>query len=345
MGTITIKDIAKLCGVGVSTVSRAINDHSDINPETKQMIMEVIKENHYIPNNSARNLKRSDSKTIAVLVKGVDNPFFGKMIRVIEEEIRKKKYSMVVHHVESEEDEVMAALELERERKLQGVIFLGGFYSETSENLSKIKVPAVLVTSAKPQLEENGEYSSVSVDDVKESYRMVDYLCELGHKNVAILTATIHDESVGKLRLKGYLKALEKHKIKVNENLIKYMKDSEDYSMQCGYMLMKELLESKEKVNSVFAISDSLAIGACRAIHDKGLRVPEDISVAGFDGIDMGTYYTPSLTTIVQPVEEIAKEATRILFNVIGKKTKHTHKFFEGELLVRESTQRKDSAD
>lgn len=345
METITIKDIAKLCGVGVSTVSRAINDHPDINPETKQMIMDVIKENNYIPNNSARNLKRSDSRTIAVLVKGLDNPFFGKMIRVIEEEIRKKKYSMVVHHVESEEDEVVAALELEREKKLRGMIFLGGFCSETSESLAKVKVPIVLVTSAKPQLEEKGCYSSVSVDDVKESYRMVDYLCQLGHKNIAILTATMQDTSVGKLRLQGYLKALEKHKIKVNESLIKYMKDNEDYSMRCGYMLMKELLESPEEISSVFAISDSLAIGACRAIHDKGLRVPEDISVAGFDGIEIGAYYTPSLTTIRQPVEEIAKEATKILFNVIKKKTIHTHKFFEGELIVRESTKGRNSAD
>lgn len=345
MGTITIKDIAKLCGVGVSTVSRAMNDHSDINPETKQKIMEVIRENNYIPNNSARNLKRSDTKTIAVLVKGVDNPFFGKMIRVIEEEIHKKKYSMVVHHVDSQEDEVVAALELEREKKLQGMIFLGGFYGDNSENLAKIKVPAVLVTSAKPQLEDSEEYSSVSVDDVKESYRMVDYLCELGHEDVAILTATVQDTSVGKLRLQGYLKALKQHNIKVNENLIKYMKDSEDYSMECGYNLMKELLDSGEKISSVFAISDSLAIGACRAIHDKGLRVPQDISVAGFDGIDMGAYYTPSITTISQPIEEMAREAIKILFNVIRKKTIHTHKFFEGELLVRESTQSKDSAN
>ncbi|MDE6313841.1 MAG: LacI family transcriptional regulator [Lachnospiraceae bacterium] len=344
MGTITIKDVAKLCGVGVSTVSRAINDHPDINPETKQMIMKVIEENNYIPNNSARNLKRSDSKTIAVLVKGVDNPFFGKMIRVIEEEIRKKKYSMVVHHVEAQEGEVAAALELERQKKLCGMIFLGGFYSETSEDLAKVKVPVVLVTSAKPQLEANAGYSSVSVDDVKESYRMVDYLCELGHERIAILTATMYDESVGKLRLQGYKKALQKHNIEINENLIKYMKDSEDYSMKCGYILMKELLESKEEISSVFAISDSLAIGACRAIHEAGLGVPEDIAVAGFDGLDIGAYYTPTLTTIVQPVEEIAKEAAKILFHVIKKKTIHTHKFFEGELVVRESTNEKDSA-
>lgn len=344
MNTITIKDIAKLCGVGVSTVSRAMNDHPDINPETKQMIMEVIRENNYIPNNSARNLKRSDSKTIAVLVKGVDNPFFGRMIRVIEEEIGKKKYSMVVHHVEAYEDEVATALELEKEKKLRGMIFLGGVCSENSEELAKIKVPVVLITGAKPRLKKELTYSFVSVDDIKESYRMVDYLCKQGHKKIAILTATRQDDSVGKLRLQGYEQALTANKIQVNDKLIKYMKDSEDYSMECGYMLMKELLESGEKFTAVFAIADSLAIGACRAIYDKGLSIPENIAVAGFDGIEIGSYYSPSLTTMKQPVESIAKEATGILLNVIRKKTTHIHKFFEGELIVRESTS-KNSAD
>ncbi len=347
MKTITIKDIAKLCGVGVSTVSRAMNDHPDINPETKQRIMEVIRETNYIPNNSARNLKRTDSKTIAVLVKGLDNPLFGRMIRVIEEEIGKKKYSMVIHQVDSFEDEVAAALELEREKRLRGIIFLGGFYSESSENLSQLKAPVVLVTSAKPQFERNNTYSAVSVDDVKESYKMVDYLCRQGYRDIAIITATMHDESVGKLRLLGYYKALQENNIKVNEKLVKYMEESEDYSMACGYQLMTELLESGEKMSAVFAISDSLAIGACRAVYDKGLRVPEDIAVAGYDGIDIASYYTPSLTTIKQPMEAIAKEATRILFNVIRNKSMPSHKFFEGELVVRESTgkKRKNSAD
>lgn len=114
-----------------------------------------------------------------------------------------------------------------------------------------------------------------------------------------------------------------------------------------GYSLMKELLESREKFTAVFAISDSLAVGACRAVHDAGLKIPEDIAVAGFDGIDIASYYNPSITTIKQPIEEIAKESTRILFNVIRNKSMHTHKFFEGELVVRESTNKskENSAD
>ena len=106
MESINIKDVARICGVGVSTVSRAINNHPDINPETKDMIMQVVKEHNYIPNNSARNLKRTDSKAIAVLIKGISNPFFSKMIRIFEKEIHKKKYSFIMQHVDAGEDEV-----------------------------------------------------------------------------------------------------------------------------------------------------------------------------------------------------------------------------------------------
>ncbi|MBQ5850383.1 MAG: LacI family DNA-binding transcriptional regulator, partial [Lachnospiraceae bacterium] len=119
MEQVTIKDIAKMCGVGVSTVSRAINDHPDINPETKSMINQVIREQGYVPNNSARNLKRTEAKTIAVLVKGMNNPFFTSMVKSIEKEIKKKKYAMVLHHVEFDEDELDAALELVKEKRLK----------------------------------------------------------------------------------------------------------------------------------------------------------------------------------------------------------------------------------
>lgn len=113
---ITIKDIAKKCGVGVSTVSRALNNHPDINPETKEMILKIVAESDFVPNNSARNLKRTDSKTIAILVKEIDNPFFATMMRVMEKEIRKKKYSFFIQHMGEQQDEVDAAMELVKEK-------------------------------------------------------------------------------------------------------------------------------------------------------------------------------------------------------------------------------------
>ena len=308
MKSITIKDIAKQCGVGVSTVSRAINNHPDINQNTKDMIMEVIKESNFIPNNSARNLKLSDTKTIAVLIKGIDNPFFHSMIKIFEEEIQNRKYTFILHRVDSNQDEVEVALELIKEKRLKGIVFLGGSFTHQEDKLSEIKIPFVLSTIAITDNVDRTLYSSVSVDDINESKKIVDYLCKSGHKKIVVLGSYSSDKSISNLRLEGYRRALIK------------------------------LLESDTEFTAIYAISDSMAIGVCKAILDYGYKIPQDYSVVGFDGLDIASYYNPSITTIRQPVEEMAKETIRILFDLINKKGKHKHKVFEGELLVRQSS-------
>ncbi len=339
MDTITIKDVARMCGVGVTTVSRAINNHPDISEETKAMIMQVIKENHYVPNNSARNLKRTASKTIAVLIKGITNPFFNRMLQVFEKETQRKKYSYILQRVDENQDEIDVAIELEKEKRLKGIVFLGGYFSHSKEKLEQLSVPFVLSTIGMTAEVDKNNYSSVSVDDFKESYKMVDYLCSLGHKKIAIISANMEDESIGKLRYQGYRKALENNGIVFNQNLVWCMKDNiESYTMENGYIVAKELLESKQEFTALYAVSDSLAIGACKAIIEAGKRVPEDYSVAGFDGLDMGFYYNPSITTIRQPVEEIAEETIKILFRLIQNRTTQEHKTFPAELVVRDST-------
>lgn len=339
METITITDIARMCGVGVTTVSRAINNHPDINEETKARVMKVIKENHYVPNNSARNLKRSASKTIAVLIKGITNPFFNPMINVFEKEIKRKKHSFILQRVDENEDEIEVAIELAKEKRLTGIVFLGGNFLHSEEKISQLTVPFVLSTIGIGAEFDSNKYSSVSVDDFKESYKMVDYLCSQGHKKIAIITAPMKDMSIGKLRYEGYKKALEDNGIEYNEKLIRCTKEMiEGYSMENGYGVTKELLESKEEFTALYAISDSLAIGACKAIIEAGKRVPEDYSLAGFDGLDISFYYNPSITTIKQPVEKIAQESINVLFKLINKKTTHVHKIFSAELVIREST-------
>ncbi|WP_167954681.1 LacI family DNA-binding transcriptional regulator [Anaerosporobacter faecicola] len=341
MGTITIKDVAKLCGVGVSTVSRAINNHPDINDETKTKIMKVIKENNYIPNNSARNLKRSNSRMIAVLIKGISNPFFSKMIKVIEEETQEKKYSFLLHRVEDREDEIDVALELVKEKKLRGIIFLGGYFNHSEEKLAQLDIPYVLCTVGLNTGWKEGVCSFVAVDDFKESYKIVDYLCKNGHKRIAIITTSMDDTSIGLIRYNGYLQALRDNGIEPDQNLVRCMKyDIETFTMDNGYVVMKELLDSKEDFTAVFAISDSIAIGACKAVFDAGKKIPEDYSVAGFDGLDVASYYNPTLTTIRQPVEEIAQAAVTILFDVIKKKAEHRMCVFPGELIVGQSTRK-----
>lgn len=341
MESITIKDVARLCGVGVSTVSRAINNHPDINQETKEMIMQVIRDHNYVPNNSARNLKRSDARTIAVLIKGIANPFFSRMIKVFEEEIQKKKYSFVLQHVDNKQDEIDVAIQLEKEKRLNGIVFLGGFFSHSEEKLKQIPVPFVLSTIGLVGMEDSKEFASVSVDDVRESYKMVDYLIQNGHKKIAIICADKDDESIGKLRLEGYKMALHDNGIEVDESIICPMKDELDgYSMENGYAVAKELLASGREFTALYAISDSVAIGACRAIVEAGKKIPQDYSVAGFDGLDLGTYYNPSLTTVRQPVEEMAQATIKMLFDLIKKKPVEKCRIFEGELVQGESVRK-----
>ncbi len=339
MEEITIKDIARICKVGVSTVSRAINNHPDINPETKQMIMDTIQEYGYIPNNSARNLKRTDAKCIAVLVKGISNPFFADMIQIIEEYIQKKKYAMEIRHVEMNEDEVDIALELAKEKRLRGIVFLGGYFVHAKEKLEKLQIPFVLSTTGKgPENMDAQLYSSLSVDDEKESYKLISYLIEKGHKNIAILSAQENDVSIGHYRLEGYKRALKEHGLPVKPDLIRPMKsDIAFYSMENGYAVTKELLQSGEEFTAVYAISDVMAIGACRAVSEAGKRIPEDYSVVGFDGLKMCNYYIPAITTIRQPVEEIALDTIRLLFDIMAGQKGHQHRIYEGELLEQES--------
>lgn len=340
MKNVTIKDIAKICGVGVSTVSRAINDNPGINPATKERILKVIDENNYVPNNSARNLKRSESETIAVLVKGINNSFFSPMITEFEKIIQEKKYTFVLQRVDQNQNEIDVAMEIEKEKRLKGVVFLGGYFSHSKEKLCKLTVPFVLSTIGITDLGAKKEFASVAVDDEGESFKIVDYLCSLGHKKIAILAAPEHDESIGKLRMKGYKAALKKNGIEFDNNLVFELIDGNDrYSIKSGYITTKKMLKSKAECTAIFAITDAVAIGACRAIWEEGMKVPENFSLAGFDGLELTRYYIPSLTTIRQPVEEIAKETLRMLFGMIENKEKiNENVVFPGELVIGEST-------
>ena len=343
MSTITIKDIAKMCGVGVSTVSRAINNHPDINETTRGKIMKVIEEYHFTPNNTARDLKRTQSKTIAILVKGMNNPMFSDMIRIIEKQMEHTQYSFYLQHMEEYQNEIEVAKQLIIEKKVKGIIFLGGSYAIFKERLHEIHVPFVLSTvrNIAYSTEEQGATvcSSISVDDEAESYRLVNYLCKEGHRNIAMLAATKYDESIGNLRLEGYKRALQNNNIAVNDKLILYMNETiPTYTMESGYLLMKKLLHSKEEFTAVFAVSDMVAIGASKAIFEAGKRIPQDYSVAGFDGLESTFYYNPSITTVRQPIKEMAKESVEILLEMIKSKKNVPHKTFEAELMIREST-------
>lgn len=338
MANLTIKDIAKICGVGISTVSRAINDDPGINQNTRKRILKVIKEYNYVPNNSARNLKMTESNTIALLIKGIDNQFFQGMLKIFEEELKKLEYTFLLYAVGEEQDDVSVAVQLAKEKRLKGLIFLGGQMDYLDTRLEETGVPYVLCTVAVNMMAPKRNGSSVSIDDEKESYKAVDYLCKKGHKKIAIISGKRGDQAVGGLRLKGYREALKDNGIEVNENLIRYMKDDiPEYSVANGYQVTKELLQSKEEFTALYAISDLTAFGVYKAISESGKKIPDDYSVLGFDGIEMSKYFHPSLSTMKQPCEQMVKSSIELLMELISGKDEKKQLIFQAELLERDS--------
>ncbi|MFQ9514540.1 MAG: LacI family DNA-binding transcriptional regulator [Eubacterium sp.] len=338
MSTLTIKDIARICNVGISTVSRAINDDPGINKNTKERILKVIEEYHYVPNNSARNLKMTESNTIALLIKGIDNQFFQGMLKIFEEELKKLEYTFLIHAVGEDQDDASVAVELAKEKRLKGIIFLGGLMDYPEEKMRLIGIPYVLCTVAVNMDAPKRNCLSVSIDDEKESYKAVDYLCKKGHKRIAIISGRETDYAVGRLRLEGYRKALKDNGIEFDPGLVRFMKsDIPEYSSANGYQVTKELIESGEDFTAIYAISDLIAFGVYKAIFDAGKRIPEDYSVMGFDGIEMTKYYNPSLTTMVQPCDQMVKNSIELLMKAIDGDTEKQQLIFDADLLERDS--------
>lgn len=339
MSDFTIKDISRIAGVGVSTVSRVINNHPDVKPETRQKVLSVIEKFNYIPNNSARNLKRNTSNNIGVLIKGIHNPFFSGMIKSIEEKIDDKGYSMFLHYNETNPNDFDAAVELIKEKKLKGLICLGGdFDNLDKEQIENLDTPLVLTSTSIIENLDKSFFSSVIIENEKAAYNAVDYICKLGHKKIGIITTGEQDRSIGKLRFEGYKKALLKNNIEYNSSLM----EIGHYTFESGFEAMNRLLDKNLNITALFVTTDVMAIGASKAILSKGLKIPEDISVMGFDGIDYSQFFHPSLTTVRQPVEEMGEKSVDILFHLIKNKKKHQHIVLETELLERESCKKID---
>jgi LacI family transcriptional regulator len=323
----TIKDVAERCGVSVSTVSRVLNNHPDVSEAIREKVMTVVRELHYVPNNSARDLVKPKSDAIGLVVRGVGNPFFTGVIRAIEHTITEAGYTMVLHQIRSGEDELREGAELARSKRLLGLILLGGCFDYTAEQTASRGVPFVCCsfTNSFGTLRID-QFSSVSINDQKEAYRAVRMLTERGHKKIAVLLDSIRDHSISQLRYMGYCQALEESGILLDSDLVE---ETVTYEMADGYAGMERLLKRRDDFTAVFVISDAMAVAAMKALHDHGKRIPEDCSVVAIDGIDMSAYMVPTLTTLVQPQEEMGESAVRILVDIVEGRAGNRHLLLE----------------
>lgn len=334
---ITIKDIAKYCGVGVSTVSRAINDDPGISPVTRERVLSVVKKFHYVPNNSARNMRLQETNTIALLVRGIDNIFFQSMFDEFQEELYRNGYDFLLHSVDEKKSVAKEAVEISKEKKLKGVIILGGQMEHPAEDLEQLGVPYVLCTVAHSMYTPTPNVNTVAINDEEESYKAVRYLIEKGHRRIAIITGHREDFAVGGQRLQGYKNALDTAGIPIDDDLIGYMvTDIPEYTPENGYAVAKELIRRTD-FTALYCISDMIAVGAYKAISEAGLRIPDDISVVGFDGISLGKFMVPALTSIKQPEKELVRSSVDLLVRSIKGFAQPRQLIYPAELLERDS--------
>ncbi len=307
----TIKDIAKLCGVSISTVSRVLNDRPDVSEENRRRIMAVIQSSNYIPNNSARDLVKTKADAIGLVVRGVSNPFYTDIIQAIESAITAAGYTMVMQQIGSSDDEVKCGAMMERDKRLQGLIFLGGRYDYTPGELAVLNVPFVCCsyTNSYGTLPEDA-YSSVSIADQEEAFRAVEELYRLGHRRIAALVSRTDDRSVSQLRYQGYVRALEAHGLPLDPELVI---TTESFDIGPAYEAVARRLGEGASFTALFAIADHMAMGAMRALREAGLRVPEDCSVMAIDGLEVTEYIHPALTTLCQPMAELGRRSVELL--------------------------------
>lgn len=320
MQNLTIKDIARLANVSVSTVSRSINNHKDISEETKNRVLSIIDEYNYVPNDNAKYLKQINSKNIAIIVKGNNHTLFIYIIEQIQKIISKKKYSIIISYIDNIDDELDQAKQIILEKKVKGIIFLGIDYKRFENRFSEITVPSVVVTTSTSKLNFDN-LSSVSVDDFYGGFLAIDYLINKGHRKIAILCEDYVPNVPSGLRLDGAMKRLKESSIDNDEVLL----IKGDFSMGKSYNKTLEAIEANEDFTAIFAMSDSMAIGAAKAIVDSQLKVPEDISIIGYNGTNICKFYNPSITTLRQPWEEMSVAAVEIIIDAIENNAKSKH--------------------
>ena len=328
----TIKDLARESGYSLGTVSRVLNGHPNVSEKARKAVMEVVEAQGFELNSNAKNLKQSQSNSVLVVVKGRGNELFARMVEQYQELFSCTRHPLIIDYIDELDSEVHRAAVLCREKKPLGILFLGGSHRNFREEFSKIGIPSVLVTGDAGGLGFSN-LSSVASDDHNGAACAVEYLIKSGHKEILVLGGHRGRSDTSRQRYDGCVEAYDRNGMEFHEGQYYTCR----FSFQSGYETMKQALESGKACTAVFAMADVIAIGAIRAIREFGFRVPEDISVVGYDGLDIGDFLQPKLTTITQPTEDLTRRSAAMLLEQIDKGSAAAHVTIPFALSCKES--------
>jgi LacI family transcriptional regulator len=315
---VTIRDVAAKAGVSVATVSRVLNDPELVGQDTKERVLQAIQELDFHPNAMARGLSTQKTNTIGLIVTGITGFFFNELYQGIERAARLQGMKVLLFDSEHSERRALDGFTFLQQHQVGGIIFTSRLVSDDYYAvISRLGIPVVLaLTTTSTSL----PLSAFKVDDVRACFDAVAYLVSRGHRKIGMISGPMDDEVAGVPRLLGFQAGLRHYHLPYSDNQVEYG----NFRFEHGYDAMGRLLDRQpdNHLTAVLAASDEMAIGAIRCLNDRGLRVPEDISVMGYDDLQIARMVAPKLTTIAQPFDEIGEQAVNSLIDSIRGESK-----------------------
>ncbi|MDC9592771.1 DNA-binding transcriptional regulator CytR [Xenorhabdus sp. IM139775] len=327
----TMKDVAKAAGVSTATVSRALMNPDKVSARTRQKVENSVLEVGYYPHSLAKNLRRNDARTILVIVPNISDPFFTDVIRGIEETAAEHGYLVLIGDCQHQQQQEHAFINFLITKRIDGMVLLGSNIPfDVSKEEQKNLPPIVMANEFAPEL----ELPTVHIDNLTAAFNATHYLQKLGHKHIACITGP-ETMPLCHYRLQGYIQALRRTGEEIREEYI----IRGDFTHESGATLTETLLTLPAPPSAIFCHSDVMAMGAMWQAKKMGLKLPEDLSVVGFDNLNLAQYCEPALTTVKQPRYEIGHHAILLLLEQLqGRLVAKGSRLLETELIIRAST-------
>ncbi len=328
---VTIRDVAHKAEVSIATVSRVVNSKRPVHPDIRERVLKAIDELNYRPNYLARGLRQHTSGMVGLITPDNSNPFYAELARAIEDAGFAAGYSVILCNSDLSDEKQQAYIDVLLSHKVDGVIFIDimDVVPKAVERILAEHIPLVLTNADNPI----PAIDQVLIDNYQGGYLAGQYLLRLNHRRIGCITL-YHPHSYQSKRIVGFRQALSESTIELTEA---------DFTLgngryESGYKAMQDLIQRHPDLTAVYVYNDLMALGAMNALHMLGKRVPEDISIIGFDNIFYASAFGPSLTTIVQPITAIGQECVALLLERLQHPEKApTHTMLPVELIERSS--------
>lgn len=324
----TIKDVAKLAGVAVSTASYALNNSSKVTPETTRKIIEAAKTLNYRRNGIARDLKLNKTETIGLILNDLSGSFWSEVIRGVQETLTANDYGLIA--CSSIEGKTSTVTKFLQERRVDGVIMLASNISDEMINQSVRDDFPIVLLDREPA---DQKIMSVLVDNERGGYEATDHLIKLGHREIAFMSGPQENRDNAE-RFLGFQRSMMEHNLALKSHWTLQGK----FTREGGYLSAKMLILQGNIPTAIFCANDEMAIGALRAFKEANLKIPEDVSIVGFDDIEISQYVHPPLTTVSQSKFEIGSLAAHLVCQSLTEEVNKRNFIMPTELVVRKTT-------